>query len=478
MIGLLMLNLIGSAFAETTDLQYADALQTALDRNPTLQGSAAQLDQASGALLVAEGVYDPFVTGRTTYSSMTSESIREFGEVLSEFAALDTAAGLSWQSSWGTSASVDLSTTRSRFKYELAGDIPFTIESDEPLYQTRLAATISQSLLEGHRRSYNLQAVRQAQQAVDISKLTQRVQRQQTLADTANAYWSLWTARELTVIADEGLALALEEKRLVHARVDLGELAPVERSRVDSLLVMAQTDLLEARHSEAAASDTLLLLIGLPIGTEVVLTSEPEEPQHHDLNISQLQEVAREASPSLALLRLEEEGARADVEAARHALLPDLGASTSYAVLGYETSQSASINEMVGASLPEWSVGLNLSIPVGNRAARGSLQSATAFYTQKRIDREALESSIDQQVAAQARAITSAQAKLELAETQLGLAEETLSAERALRDAGRSLEKDVLDALKSLSDARIAVEQAKVEYLLAIIELERVKGSL
>jgi outer membrane protein TolC len=478
MLVIFLLSLPAIARAEPVELTYKDALQSALNRNPELQGIAAQLEQASGALMVAEGAYDLQLTAGSSYSSATSESIREFGEVLSEFAALNTSAGITWLGTSGTSATVDLSTIRSRFKYELAGDIPFTVESEDPLYQTRLAATVSQSLLEGHRRSYNLQALRQAQQAIDSSELGQAVQRQQTLADTADAYWSLWTARKLVTIAEEGMALAEEEMRLVHAKVELGELAPVERSRVDATVLQSESDLLEARHNEQSGEDALLLLIGMDLATDLALVTNPEQPMDHAIDLAAAQQSALEGSPALTLAVLEEEGARADVEAARHALLPQLGASASYALLGYETSQAKALGEMFGASLPEWSLGVNLSMPLGNRSAQGTLASASASLAEKTIDREALERRIRQQVSAQLRTLSSAQAKLGLTQRQLSLAQETLDAERALRDAGRSLEKDVLDSMKDVSDARVAVEQAKVDYILAIIELERLKGSL
>ena len=154
MNGIFLIAMINTASADA--LTYTDALQGALDRNPELQGNMAILDETSGALMAAEGTFDLQVTGRSTYSSMTSESIREFGEVLSEYSAIDTGAGLSWLGTRGTSATLDMSVVRSRFKYELAGDFPITIESEEPLYQTRMAATLSQSLLEGHLESYNL----------------------------------------------------------------------------------------------------------------------------------------------------------------------------------------------------------------------------------------------------------------------------------------------------------------------------------
>jgi len=199
---------------------------------------------------------------------------------------------------------------------------------------------------------------------------------------------------------------------------------------------------------------------------------------NHAIDLAAAQEAALQGSPALALARLDEEGAQADMVASQHALLPDLGASASYGLLGYETSQAAALGEMFGANLPEWSMGLNLSMPLGNRVARGNLSSASAVLTEKSIERKALERSIRQQVSAQLRTLSSARTSLSLSERQLELSIETLDAETALRDAGRSLEKDVLEAMKDVSDARIAVEQAKVDYILAIIELERLKGTL
>ena len=51
-------------------------------------------------------------------------------------------------------------------------------------------------------------------------------------------------------------------------------------------------------------------------------------------------------------------------------------------------------------------------------------------------------------------------------------------AERALTDAGRSVQKNVLEAMRAVDDARLNVEKAKSDYSVAIIELERLKGSL
>ena len=51
-------------------------------------------------------------------------------------------------------------------------------------------------------------------------------------------------------------------------------------------------------------------------------------------------------------------------------------------------------------------------------------------------------------------------------------------AERALLEAGRTLQKDVLEAIRAVDTARADLQKAGADYQLAIIELERLKGSL
>ena len=54
----------------------------------------------------------------------------------------------------------------------------------------------------------------------------------------------------------------------------------------------------------------------------------------------------------------------------------------------------------------------------------------------------------------------------------------TLEAQRALREAGRAIQKDVLESISLLNDGKVATEKALADYQLAIIELERLKGTL
>ena len=150
----------------------------------------------------------------------------------------------------------------------------------------------------------------------------------------------------------------------------------------------------------------------------------------------------------------------------------------SFGLNANETTRGAALSELFSGELPRWSLGANLSVPLGNKADRGALQSRTATAEKVRLQRMDLERSIAQQVRTQVARIETARSQLDLAEANQRLAEQTLTAERALLDAGRSLQKDVLEAIRAVDNARLDVERAITDYQLAIIELERLKGSL
>ena len=69
---------------------------------------------------------------------------------------------------------------------------------------------------------------------------------------------------------------------MVLARIERGDLAPVERSRVEAAVLSAEVQLLDAQIAAASAGEALLLLIGETPDSEVQLTSAP--PQIEDVS--------------------------------------------------------------------------------------------------------------------------------------------------------------------------------------------------
>jgi outer membrane protein TolC len=468
--------LLGAAQAETS-LGYQEALDRALARNPELLMVEEDRNSAEGAMLAARGVFDPTFNGSETFSAQRSEDVQQFGEVFSDVRFNRWSAGLGWFAPTGTTANLEYSNTWSQVEFDLR-DFGAGVQEQDPFFRTRLGLTVTQSLLQGHKLAFNLSGVRQARQAVSAAEAQVLQQRQQTLSNTAVAYWATYYQQQLLDIANKAVDVSTEERRVVGLKVEQGTLAPVEATRAEAALVQARKARMDAEQALRTAQDNLSLVIGERPGTAFVLSTAPAEPIALDLDDERAVAEALANNPGLRALRLQEENAAYDLTNARHQRLPQLDAVGTFALNGTEGSQGDATAELFSGDLPEWSLGATLSVPLGNRADRGNVQMKAASSERVRIQRVALERTIAQQVRTAVATIETARAQVDLGEANLRLAEQTLDAERALLEAGRTLQKDVLEAIRAVDTARADLQKAGADYQLAIIELERLKGSL
>jgi outer membrane protein TolC len=469
--------LVAASSASERPLTYADALRAALSGNPSLVQARAELAAAEGGLVSAKGAFDPTLNANLTSAYTRFETNMGY------------ATGDGWQRSqqWqvglggflptGTIWSVDWNndTRESRANYDFGAA---TIADRRQDAESTLTATVTQPLLEGWRLSYNLQGVRGARRALDSAQAAVAATRLEAVAQTARAYWNLDYQESLVDIAEQTLAVAEEERRIVEAQVAVGRLPTLDLSRVEAAVVQARSFLLDARNARRAASDSLAILLGESPGPLFVAVSGLFEPVAVDLDEARLTRVALEQSPSLIALRVAVENASEHVDNTRHARLPQLDAVGSYGLDGYEEGLSEAVGEMAEHSLPRWYVGARFSAPLGNRADRGAFSQARANLERSRSALSAAEASLEQAVRAQARLIESGVEKTRLAEANLRFAEATLTAEKALQREGRVIQKDLLEAERVLADAKVSLVRARMDHALAIVELGRLQGRI
>lgn len=482
--------LVGAALAGTP-LAYDDALKQALARNPALLASEAGVAQADGALLAAQGIFDPNLSAGLDYSSDVSQN-SFFSGLDQRFQLAGANVGVSGLLPTGTTVGLNFANRRQNTEYD--GD-PTRLDvlrdqgilNEEYQYRSVLSASVTQSILQGFRMSYNLSAVRQARRARDQAEAELLRQRNETLATVARAYWDLWYQRKTVAIAEKTLEVAREESRIVAAKVAQGTLAGVEKARVAATVVQAESALVTARAGARAANDLLLTTIGEQPGLSLDLTTEPAERSDAGIEVDRVVAAALENNPELQSLRIAREHAERDLRDARHQLLPELSASGTYGLTGLETRDRSdpagfgtmpAVGNIFEGTARNWSVGLTGAVPLGNRADRGNRDQKAAALEMAKRNLEAREYLLAQEVRAAVAAVETSRAQLKLQAANLAFALETLTAERALAETGRSLQKDVLEAIKNADDARVNLEKARADTLLAIIELERLKGSL
>ncbi|HEY7678462.1 MAG TPA: TolC family protein, partial [Candidatus Methylomirabilis sp.] len=177
---------------------------------------------------------------------------------------------------------------------------------------------------------------------------------------------------------------------------------------------------------------------------------------------------------------------------AKNQLLPELDAVGSAGLTGLDGvvrvdrgativsagGEGSSLGRMVQGNFNNWSAGLTLTVPLGNRAAEAGYTQATLQEQQSRVSLRNLELQIVAQVREAARRIETTAKRVEAARVARALAEETLRIEQRRLRAGVTTTFNVLQFQRDLTAAQAVEVQAVNEYQKSLANLERVRGTV
>ena len=379
----------------------------------------------------------------------------------------------------GTTLSVDWTTSRSTSLFT-SQEFSEVQQEISPI-DTTLTMTLTQSLLQGFKTQYNKQQLNSAIRNLDTSELTAIETIQQSLADTATAYWNLAHQQKLIDLANEALRIAEEEERLIQAKVNQGDLAPIEAVRVKAATLSAQLALVDAQNAYESSKESLLLLLGEQPNQDITLESRTPDlgtfgidVEHPDTELQKVQD----HNPTLKRLRLSIQIAEENLQNAKHALLPELTGTARYSLTGWEKSSQPHWMNWADKTCTRGYVGVNLDVPIANWGDRGTVEQRSIDLDRARQALTNMEYSLMQQAQTQLRTLKSAEQKAELAKLNLEVAQQSLAADRALQEEGRNIEKDILASLQTAQDAQIQYEFALADYVLAWVALRRLQGNV
>ncbi|MFT7520451.1 MAG: outer membrane protein [Kiritimatiellia bacterium] len=469
---LCMLVLSIPTWALAAPLSLQQALEEALARNPELATSKLGVESAEAQVLSAQSIYDPTLTVSGTGSDSSQNQLFNGIVFNSEESSLSTFSRIGGSLSTGTTYSAKVgynASTRTGTGFD--GGQTETVRA-EP----RVDLDVEQQLLRGHRTAYNRRRVISANNSVDISQLRLAARGQRVLGDVSRAYWTWVNNDEVHQVAEERHKVALEALRIGQTQLDAGRIAAVDVTRLETEAVRAEVGVVNANRTVAESADSLMLLLGRQPGEDLSPSDSIAVADQGDLDVGVAVELAMTGNQDLRIASLEVDQATLDTKLSRHALLPSLAVSASLGV----SSVSNTVDDQKDDPFANRTLsgGATYSMPLGNRAARGEMQSAQATEATKRISLESLRRSIAQSVAKQVRTIDAASRQITLVEKEVELAELTLKAEEARAAAGRVVQKDVLEARTSLFDAKVRAAKARADHQLAVVELRRLQGSL
>jgi len=455
------------AFAEELPITLDTAVRAAIERNLDLRVQTFNPALSETDVRRARAVYDPNLSLLLDYRDSNAAT----DPTLSFFAnrrIFDANLSTDFLLSSGATASAaftnfwsqdDLGTPFSRYA------------------QPQVSLSLSQPVLRGFGKEITEKDITIAGYAKASSLLQWRSAAISKVADTRDAYFALVKARENLTARRSSLAVAKEIHAGNQARVKAGVLASVELLDSEFGVAQREQDLLVAEKNVKDASDSLSVLIQYGVGSELVpADSIPVEP----MEVSEQGEmaIALRNRPDLqdAKVGLESEEFRTKV--ARNEMLPAVSLTGSAGLGGLAPGYGDALDELKSGNSPFWSIGVTLSFPLGNDAAKADLAAGLLQERQADTRIRSLTESIRLDVRTALRALDTSMRQVEAAQKGVVLGEARLASFLKRGKVGLATTTDILQAESDLTSSRETLTAARAAYQGAQTLLWKATGEL
>jgi outer membrane protein TolC len=298
-----------------------------------------------------------------------------------------------------------------------------------------------------------------------------------TAAEARNRFLTLVKARESLATRKASLAAVRRVHEENEARVNAGVLAAYELQDSELGVLAREKDLLDAELAERDAADQLRLTLHLPPETVLELPDTPwtDVP---DPSEKEALEVALRRRPDLAKARTSLRTAEFNEEISRNLALPALSLEGSAGVTGTATEYGNAIDDMGTGKYQNWAVGLRLSVPLGNSAARADVAAARLKASQARVGVAVLEEAAGLEIRTALRALETRRKQEEVSRKGVSVAETRLASYIKRGKLGLTTTKFVLDAEANLTQARETLSAARADFQSALTSLWKSTGEL
>jgi outer membrane protein TolC len=370
---------------------------------------------------------------------------------------------------------------------------PFT--NFNPSLGSRLQINFSQPLL----KDLTIDAARQqlitSRRNRDIADTRLTESTVQTTSDVKKAYWALVAANAAVTVAEQSRALADELARNNRARVDVGQMPPLDLVAAQAEVAQREEALIVARAAAQAAEDQLRTLI-----------LDPDAPGFWDTRLEPTAALPVVAPPpdvdaaiatalrsraDIVRSRLEIENASTSVKFYGNQRQPDLRFQANYlsngvggsqlirtggfpgTVIGTEqTSFGTVLNQLFNGEFPTWTLGFTLNYPLGRSADDAAFARARLEESQARARLQSLEMRAARQIRQAGWDIETNAQRIESTRLARELAEQRMDAEQKRFEVGMSTSFLVVQAQRDLAAARNNELQAVLAYERARVEFE------
>ena len=461
----------------------------------SINSGLASLGYASP--LGANGTYDPLVFSNLNFGHTTAPQSNTVTSGTSALVTTNTTANFGAQETFGTGGTAALTLNNNRTEQN---SFRSTVN---PSTASSLDLTLTQPLLQGFGFAFNRRNIRIAKNDVKAADFVFRQQLVNTVANVVQLYWNLVAQIAQVGVQTQAVGVAQKLYEDNQKQVEVGTLAPIEIIRAEAQLATAQQALVAAQSQvtqyetvlksalsrNGLASTSVMDAHIIPTDPIRIPAVEPVQP------FQDLVSTALDNRPDLGQSRVQVENNKVFLSSLKNQLLPTLSAVGDFrsnALAGLQNGIVGPVSATTGLiqnppiadpffvggygdvlgqlfarNFPTYSVGFNLTVPIGNRAAQANIatQSLNLRMNELQIQRQINQIRVDVQNAL--TAVQLARAQYQAAVKARILQEQTLDADQKKLALGATTVYQVIQDQRDLTTAAGAEVTAENNYMAA-----------
>jgi outer membrane protein TolC len=483
----------------TRPLSIDEAVRLALEQNLGIQIQRIDPQISDVGVSQARSFWAPTLNSNLSRRSQTQASTSAFSGGATAIDNGTFATGLGVTQNLPTGGSYTVNWNNSRFT-----STSF-FNSFSPQLGSNVNAQFSQPLLKNFGIDQIRQQVQTSKKLRDLSDIQLGQVITQTSRSVRNAYWDLSYAIDNLKAQQESLKLSQQSLADNRKRVEIGTLAPIDIVQAQAEVASNEAGVILAEAAIKRAQDNLRTLILDPASQDFWTTTfQPTDVapfQDVAIDMDGAVRTAIDKRSDLRSAKNSIERSDIDIKFLRNQILPDVSAQATYITTGVGGTQLTPVDLQLAASTgvvpprqiissrgfgnvlgdvfqsayPDWTVGVNISYPLGTNTAQANLARARLQYQQSQTQLKNLEMQVAAQVREAGRQVQTNQKRVLSARASRELQEKKLEAEEKKLAAGMSQSFFVFQAQRDLSLARTAEIQAIADFNKSVVDFETVQ---
>jgi outer membrane protein TolC len=385
-----------------------------------------------------------------------------------------------------------------------------------PSVETYLAVGFSQPLLNGYGRRANSYQIRVAKNDLKIADSVFRQQVILTLGTVLNEYWDYLSDQENVRVKKQALAYSQKLLEDNKKQVEIGTLAPISVVQAESEVAQDETALIVAQTNLQQQAELLKTALARQVGPDLAaaqIDAVDKLPEPRPDDVPSLDEALKRAfanRPEIEQTELKFRDQDMTIAHARNALLPSLGIFGTYIAYGLSGDQvvcpsgsslylpsciepngtvvaptgknsggvTQAFSQTFQGNYPNYSFGVNLSIPIRNRSAQADMARALLERRQYDTQLQQSKNNIAQAVRTAMIGVIQAKAQIDAATKATRYARQTLDAEQKKFQLGESTVFLVIQAERDLTNAEGTEITARSTYAKSITAYQQAVGTI